>query len=327
MKQTIRWGILGTGYIARKFAEGLKNTENSELYAVASRNQITASDFAQEYNIHVSFCSYEALARDPNVDVVYIATPHNLHYDNTLMCLRNNKHVLCEKPFAVNEKEVKQMIQEASHRKLFLMEAMWSRFLPNVIKAKELIDSGTIGEVRFLKCDFGINPGYDEQNRWFNRQLIGGSLLDLGIYPVFLSLFLLGKPLEINSLAHIGPTLVDHSCGMTFRYPNALASLCSSAVAKTETIAEIVGTKGKIIFDPLWFCPVNIHLFDENNNEVPVNITVKGNGYNYEAQEVTDCLLNGQLESRIMSHDFSIQLIELLDTIRKQCNITYPDHD
>jgi scyllo-inositol 2-dehydrogenase (NADP+) len=327
MKQTIRWGILGTGYIARKFAEGLSDTENAELYAVASRTEETASAFAREFDIPVFHGSYEALACNENIDAVYVATPHNLHFSNTLMCLKNNKHVLCEKPFAVNVHEVKQMVEEATKRKLFLMEAMWSRFLPNIIKTKELIDNGAIGEVQFLKCDFGINPGYNEQNRLFNRQLIGGSLLDVGIYPVFLSLFLLGKPLEINALAQIGPTMVDHSCGITFRYPNALASLCSSAIAKTETIAEIHGTKGKIIIDPMWFCPVNIHLFDDNDNEIPVNLSFKGNGYNYEAQEVTNCLLNGLTESTKMSHAFSIQLIEILDLIRKQCNIQYPDHD
>jgi predicted dehydrogenase len=326
--KTIKWGILGTGYIARKFAEGLKVVDNAELLAVASRNSNTAEAFAAEYNVPKAYDSYEQLAADPDVDVVYIATPHHLHKSNTLMSLDHGKHVLCEKPFAVNEAEVKQMIAKAEEKGLFLMEALWSRFLPNIIKAKELIDSGAIGEPKLLNVDFGINVPFDPAHRLYNKDLVGGSLLDLGIYPVFLSLFLLGKPEKVQSLAVLGATDVDYTCSMSFAYPNDLMSVMfSSSQAQTDVVATIYGTKGSISFDKWWFCPVNIWLTDNQGNKTLVPLAFKGNGYNYEAQEVVDCLLAGKTQSDKMSWANSLELIIMLDRIRKQCGISYSKHD
>ncbi|MFN8209169.1 MAG: Gfo/Idh/MocA family oxidoreductase [Bacteroidales bacterium] len=175
MADSIRWGILGTGMIARKFAEGLREVAGAELRAVGSRNLNTANSFANDYNVRLAFGSYEALAACEEVDVIYIATPHNLHCENTLLCLDHGKHVLCEKPFAVNRKEVQQMIARAREKNLFLMEALWSRFLPHIIKAKELIRQGAIGEVKLLKADFGINSPFNEQHRHHKQEPIGGS--------------------------------------------------------------------------------------------------------------------------------------------------------
>ncbi len=324
----IRWGILGVGNIAHKFAEGLKVVPNSELFAVGSRNFQKAQEFGNHYNISKIYGSYEELASDPEVDVIYIATPHNLHFSNTMMCLEKGKNVLCEKPFAVNGREVRQMIAKAREKNLFLMEAMWSRFIPHIIKAKEMIDSGLIGDVKLLKADFGINFPFDEKNRVFNRQLIGGSLMDIGIYPVFLSLFLLGKPKSCVSVAGIGVTKVDNNCSIGFSYEKDLISvLYSSVVAKTDVTAEIHGTKGKIIFDEWWFTPVSFHHIDEHGNRNTIQMEFKGNGYNYEAEEVVNCLLEGNKQSDKMSWADSLLLIDQLDEIRKQCNITYPDHD
>jgi len=205
---------------------------------------------------------------------------------------------------------------------------MWSRFIPHIIKAKDLIDNGAIGEVKFMRCDFGMNFPFDPNHRIYNRQLIGGSLLDIGIYPVFLSLFLLGKPNAVKAIAGIGQTGVDYNCSMSFQYDQELISvLYSTIVAKTDITAEIHGTKGKIVFDEWWFTPVNIHLVDEAGNKTTVPVEFKGNGYNYEAEEVVNCLLNNQTQSNKMSWDASLELIDILDNIRKQCNITYPGHD
>ncbi|NJK98253.1 MAG: Gfo/Idh/MocA family oxidoreductase [Bacteroidales bacterium] len=328
MKKTIKWGILGTGNIAHKFAEGLRNVNYAEIFAVGSRNLNTALEFGSHYNISRAYGSYEGLSKDQDVDVIYIATPHNLHFSNTMMCLNNGKHVLCEKPFAVNGFEVRQMIQKAREKNLFLMEAMWSRFIPHIIKAKELINAGTIGEIKLLKADFGINFPFDETHRVYNRELIGGSLMDVGIYPVFLSLLLFGKPKLIKAIAGLGPTSVDHNCSISFQYDKDLITvLYSSIVARTPVTAEIFGTKGKITFDEWWFTPVPIHHTDEHGESCQIKLNYTGNGYNYEADEVVKCILSGKNQSELMTWSDSLLLIDTLDEIRSQCNIIYPDHD
>jgi len=326
--KTYHWGVLGTGFIAQKMADALPLVPNSKLYAIASRNKETADSFARQYKIEKSFGSYEELVNDPSVDIVYVATPHNLHYENTMMALEHGKHVLCEKPFAVNGREVRGMIAKAKEKNLFLMEALWSRFLPNVIKAKEIIGSGQIGKVRLLEADFGLNRPFDPQNRLFNKQLIGGSLLDLGIYPLFLALFLLGKPKSMKALAGMGQTDVDYNCSFTLGYDdNTIAVLHSSLVAQTEVVATIYGEKGKIVFDRWWFTPVPIHLFNTDGEEIPVTLRFEGNGYNYEATEVVKCLSNGKPQSDLMSWENSLLLIDMLDAIRNEIGLVYPGHD
>jgi predicted dehydrogenase len=314
--------------IARKFAEGLSDVTGAELKAVGSRNLNSANGFAQEYNVPHAYGSYEELASSREVDVIYIATPHNLHCANTLLCLDHGKHVLCEKPFAVNRKEVQQMIDRAQEKNLFLMEALWSRFLPHIIKTRELIEQGAIGEVKLLKADFGINSPYNELHRHFNRELIGGSLLDIGIYPLFLAQFLLGKPKQVKALAGLGPTLVDHSCSMSLLYKNDLvAHLFSSVVAQTEVTAEINGTEGKIVFDRWWFTLVPIHLIDAAGVSHDIPVEMHGNGYNYEAEEVGRCIRERKQQSDLWSWNDSLELIRLMDGIRQECGISYPGHD
>ena len=184
MTKRYKFGILGTGWIARKMANAFKHVDGATLYAVASRNQQSANSFAKEFKIEKAYGSYEAMLADPEVDVVYVATPHNLHHQNTLLCLDYGKHVLCEKPFAVNGREAREMIDKARAKKLFLMEAMWSRFLPHIIKAKEIVESGQLGKIKLLTADFCSKFVFNPNNRWFNLDLVGGSLLDIGIYPV-----------------------------------------------------------------------------------------------------------------------------------------------
>ena len=190
--KNIRWGIISTGWIAHKMATALKVVNGAELYAVGSRSIDTARKFAEEYSIPKAYGSYEELVNYPDVDVVYIGTPHNLHLPNTILALDHNKHVLCEKPLGVNRKEVDRMIAKAKEKNLFLMEAMWSRFLPNIIKTKDLVDSGAIGNVKFLTASFSIRSDNGPEHRHYNIDLCGGTILDTGIYNVFLSLLLLG---------------------------------------------------------------------------------------------------------------------------------------
>jgi predicted dehydrogenase len=324
----IKWGILSTGWIAHKFATALQVAANSEIYAVGSRNLQSARKFAAEFNIPNAYGSYLELVNDPAVDVVYVATPHNLHLENTLLALDHHKNVLCEKPMGVNHKEAAMMISKAREKKLFLMEAMWSRFLPNIIKTKELVDSGEIGRVKLLTAFFSMKSDNGPEHRHYNLELCGGTILDTGIYNVFLSLLLLGKPRAFSAIAGLGEQGGDNSCSYTFKYDkDTLAVMYSSFLANTPIVAEIHGEKGKIFLEHLWFCPGKVKVTYNDGRERVFDFEVKGNGYECEAEEVARCILAGRTESSLMSWNDSIQLVTMLDAIRKECGIVYPKHD
>lgn len=326
--KTFNFAIIGTGMIANKMAEALDHVEGICKYAVASRNHDKATQFANKWQFSKAYGSYKDLVKDNHVDVVYIATPHNLHCENTLMCFDYGKHVLCEKPLAVNKREVDLMMSSAKEKNLFLMEAMWTRFLPQITKAKELIDNGELGQINLLAADFCINKKVDPADRKFNRDLIGGSLLDIGIYPIFLSQYLIGEPHSFVATAGIGDTQVDYSCSMTLKYEGTkLGVVYSSFIADSGVNASVYGDKATLKFDPMWFTPVPFKLIDQDGNEKEHSFDFVGNGYNYEVDEVVDCLNKGLIESPKMSWDHSIALISLLDKIRYECGITYPGHD
>lgn len=327
-KKKIKWGILGTGRIAKTLATALKVVTDSELYAVGSRTEAKAREFATEFNIPNAYGSYEELVSNPDIDVIYIATPHHLHLQNTLLALNHNKHVLCEKPLGVNQKEVKTLMEKASEKNLFLMEALWSRFLPNIIKTKELIESGAIGEVKLMTAAFCFKSQNGSEHRHFNIDLCGGTILDIGIYNIFLSLLLFGKPQQITSVAGLSPQGGDNSCSYTFKYKDdMLAVMYSSFLANEPTVATIHGSKGKIVLEHKWFCPgpVNV-LYEDGSNQV-FDFEVESNGYQLEAQEVVKCILSGKTQSDLWSLNDSLQLVSVMDFIRKECGIVYPKHD
>lgn len=210
MKKEIRWGILAPGSIAHKFVRGLELLEDAKVVAVGSRSIGRAETFAQQYGIAKAYGSYEELASDPDIDIVYVATPHSAHKECALLCLKAGKAVLCEKPFTVNTKEAEEVIQYARESKLFLMEAMWIRYLPVIIKVREWLYKGVIGEVKMLKADFGFRIEWNPEGRLLNPALAGGALLDAGIYPVSFASMVFGKqPVEIKSMSYIGTTGVD----------------------------------------------------------------------------------------------------------------------
>jgi len=327
-EKKIKWGILSTGWITHKFATALQAADNSELYAVGSRTLDTAKKFAGEFHIPKAYGSYEELLSDPAVDVVYIATPHNLHLENTLLALDHHKHVLCEKPMGVNLKEEVRMIEKAKEKNLFLMEALWSRFLPNIIKTKELIDSGEIGDVKLLTASFSILSDNGPEHRHYNIDLCGGTILDTGIYNIFLSLLLLGKPKSISAIAGLSDQGGDNSCSYTFKYEkDTLSVMYSSFLADPPIVAEIHGTKGKIVLDHLWFCPGKVKLTYRDGREKIFEFKFKSNGYEFEAEETAKCILAGKTQSELWSWNDSIELISTMDSIRKQCGIVYPKHD
>jgi len=235
---------------------------------------------------------------------------------------------LCEKPFAINAAEVKRMITLARFQKTYLMEALWTRFLPTIFKTLQLIEDGSIGELISVKADFGFSAPFDAKGRLFNHHLGGGALLDVGIYPVFLSLLLLGKPNEIKAMAAIGSTNVDENCTVLMKYPeNKMAILYASITAKTNTEAWIYGSKGNIRINSRWHEPTSLTLLVKEAPPKDIFFNYSGNGYEFEAKAVMEDLSKGHIENALMSHDFSLDLIELLDQIRQEAGIFYPQHD
>jgi len=324
MKTKVNWAILGTGKIAEKFAEALQYVDNAQLYAVGSRQEHTAISFAQKFSIEKAYGSYEKMLADSEIDVVYIASPHVMHYKHTIMCLKSGKAVLCEKPFAMNAEQVDKMIEEAQKQNLFLMEALWTRFLPTINKIEELISKNVIGDIIQIQSDFGIKAVYDPQWRLFNKQLGGGALLDIGIYPVFISLFLLGEPDEIVSSSCIGKTGVDESMSVIFKYNQGkMASLNATFMANTPTETHICGTEARIKIHRMWHIPSFLTLTMNDGTSEDIKFNYRSNGYEYEAQEVTNCILAGEKQSSKMPLTFSQKLIRLLDKIRKQWGLEY----
>ncbi len=325
MQETYRWGILAPGKIAHKFATGLKLVPGAQLQAIGSRNLGRAQEFAAQYHAQKSYGSYEELAADPEVDVIYIATPHSFHMENSLLCLQHGKAVLCEKPLAINSRQVQAMIDASRQHNTFLMEALWSRFLPNILKAKELLDSEVIGKARHLEVDFGFEAVYDPESRLFNPALGGGALLDIGIYPLFFAVFLFGIPSLVESEAEFSPTGVDQSCRVKLTFASGVtADLWFTLTEHTAVEARIKGDQGEIMLPNRWYQPVNV-LTNMGPEPQETIIDFVGNGYNYQALEVQKCLSRAAIESDIWSHQNSLGLMQLMDQIRQQIGLVYPE--
>jgi predicted dehydrogenase len=312
------WGILGTGNISHKFAQGLQDAPGAKLYCVASRSKQKAKEFAEKYGIPKYYGSYEELAKDPSVQIVYIATIHPLHCENTLLCLDQKKAVLCEKPFAMNAGDVKRMIASAKKNNTFLMEALWTNFLPSIKKVRELLYEKVLGELVSIKAEFGFLRPFDNVHRFFKPELGGGSLLEIGIYPIFLSLLLLGYPDNCSAHSILSPTGTDLSTGIFLSWKSGqFAQLTSSFSVELDNEAVIYCTKGKIKLHKMFHMPTKLSII-KNDETTEIPITWKGNGYNYEAEEVMQCLAKKQIESPSLAHEFSLTLMHLLETILKE---------
>lgn len=326
INRPIRWGILGTGAIAAAFATALRQVTDATLFAVGSRSQTSADDFAQTHDLIRAFASYAELAADPDVDVVYIASPHTAHFEHTMLCLGAGKHVLCEKPFALNSTQTEQMVALAKHNGLFLMEAMWMRFIPLIIELRRRVDAGEIGQVRMIQADFGFRAPRNPHSRLFNPELAGGALLDLGIYPLAFSALLLGAPTEITSLANIGTTGVDEQSAYVLKHEGGELSVLASALrTQTSMSAWVYGTDGRIHLPKQFWRAKEMVLYRNEMEPESIHLPYTGNGYQFEAQEVVDCLRAGKTESEIMPLRDSESLMGTMDTIRRQWGLTYPN--
>ncbi|MEJ2113253.1 MAG: Gfo/Idh/MocA family oxidoreductase [Flavobacteriaceae bacterium] len=318
----IRWGIIGLGNIAHKFAKDLLTIEDAELYAVASRTQDKADEFAKKYNATKAYATYEDLANDSNVDAVYIATPHVYHKENTIMCLKKGIAVLCEKPFAMNAQEVDDMIACAKENNTLLMEALWTYFLPHYQYVLDLIKSEKYGKVLKLEADFGFVVEPDESSRTYNKSLGGGSLLDIGIYPIFVALSNFGLPNTIDATATFFENGVDSSCNMVFQYKNCEAHLESTFIANTPVEAIFYCEKAIIKINRMFHIPTTVSIIVDGKEEVK-DFGYNTIGYNYEAIHFNKLIREGKKESDIMTFDFSRKLIRLLDDVSEIIGLKY----
>lgn len=322
----INFGIIGLGKIAHKFAQDITLVPGARLYAVASRDKLKAQEFATTHGAEHHYESYKELVNNPEVAVVYIATPNNFHYRHVLLCLQAGKAVVCEKPFAINSKQAVEMIALAQEKKLFLMEALWTRFIPATQKVLELINQGLIGELTRVTADFGFAAEQDSSKRLFNNALGGGSLLDIGIYPIYLSVLLLGYPQKINATAKMHYTNVDAECSIILAYSGgAQAVLDASFLATTPTEAIIEGTQGAIYMHPRFHHCNKLTLKINGKADTAFDLPYAGFGYTHEIAEVVKCLNKDALESPLVSHKHTQEFMKLLDGIRKQMGLVYPE--
>ena len=322
--KNIRWGIIGLGKIANKFATDLASIEHVELVAVASRNIQNANNFAEKYNAKKAYSSYEELAKDTNVDAVYIATPHSFHKEHAILCLRNKKAVLCEKPFAMNLSEVAEMIQVAKENNVLLMEALWSFFLPHFTYVLDIVKSEKFGKLKSLEADFGFHTPYNTDSRLFKKELGGGSLLDIGIYPIFAALATLGEPDAIHAKATFFENGADASCDMVFQYKNAKATLKSTLLEEIPSIAILKFDKAIVKLNSQFHQSSSITVIQKNKEEI-INFDFKTIGYNFETEHFNNLIRAGEKESNIMTFEFSKNLINTLDKVREIIGLKYND--
>ncbi|QYF92596.1 Gfo/Idh/MocA family oxidoreductase [Massilia sp. PAMC28688] len=321
----IRWGILGTGGIARAFATALMATPGAVLAAVGSRSADSARAFGAEFGNPASYGSYEALADASGVDIIYIATPHPMHADNALMVLRAGKAVLCEKPFTMNLRQAREVVALARANRLFLMEAMWTRFMPALEEVRRIIASGEIGTVRQVHADFGFAATLDPEHRVNKRELGGGALLDLGIYPLSIACALLGPVESVRAQAFLTDGGIDHTTGFSLKHASGAMSVCSCSLrARTPCELTVSGTLGNVRMNAMFHLTESLTVKTADGTVRTIATPFLGNGYVHEALEAGRCLREGLIESPHMRHDDTLAIMGLLDTIRAQIGLYYP---
>ena len=327
MEKKIRWGILGPGSIAHKFATGLKVIPDAEIVAVGSRDLQRANTFADTFDVPHRHSGYVELANNSEVDVVYVATPHPFHKACAMLCLEAGRAVLCEKPLTVDASQAEEMIACAREHKRFLMEAMWTRFIPIMVKVREWLADGVIGEPRMLTADFGNRIALTAENmkgRLFALELAGGAMLDIGVYTVSLASMVFGAPAKITSLAHIGKTGVDEQSAVLLGYDaGQIASLSCAITTRTSQDARIFGAKGSI-YIPNFSRATSATLEVHGKEPLQIEIPFTDNGFEYQVLEVINCLRAGKLESDVMPLDESLSIVKTMDTVREQWGLKYP---
>lgn len=321
-KDRINWGIIGLGNIANQFASDLLLIEDANLVAVASRNFDKANDFAKQYNCQKAYDSYEALFVDDQVDIVYIATPHDSHAELSIKALESGKHVLCEKPLSLSYKDAVRMTEASKKYNRFFMEAFWTRFMPSVKEVLEKVNHGIIDEVNYVKADFAFYADEASGGRLFDKNLGGGALYDIGVYPLFLSYILLGIPKEIIAKSVCNESGIDLQTSMILNYENAQAILNATIVSESDMKAVIGGTQGHIQLNAPWFMADGYSIVKDNEEKI-VSLPNLGKGYTHEAIECHDCIRNNQMESQFWSHQNSLELSKIVEKIKLQIKLPF----
>lgn len=327
MPDKIQWGIISTGNIARKFASALKILPDANLLAVASRAHNSAQSFAKAFDVPRAYDSYEALADDPDIHAVYIATPHTLHHKNSIMCMRRGKAVLCEKAFAINAREAREMVSVAREEGVFLTEAMITRHVPLLKKVMQWVREGRIGEVRMVRASRCSRGEFPPGARHLNPALGGGSLLDVGVYPISFAFQVFGKPpVASNGLGHIGPEGSDEQGVALLQYDRGeIADLSFALRTNAVDEAYIFGTDGYIKIFDRFAVPTKAVLVQDEKVVDTIEEAIVGNALNYEAAEVMRCMREGLRESLYMPLEESVQIMEVMDTIRAGWGLRYPN--
>ncbi|GLS86505.1 oxidoreductase [Cypionkella aquatica] len=325
MAEKIRWGILATGWIAELFVKDLTMI-GSSVTAVGSRTAASATRFATEFGIPTAHASYEALAADPNVDIIYIATPHPQHITAAKLALNAGKHILVEKPFTINATEAAEITALAKAKGLLVLEAMWTRFLPHMLRIREIIAAGTLGEIRSITADHRQKLPDDPKHRLNALELGGGALLDLGIYPISLTYDILGKPDAVQAEATFRATGADAQIATIFHYASgAIATSLSSSDSAGPNRACIVGTKGRIEIDRVWYEPTSFRVYSNDNAVIETFDQPRaGRGMQYQAQEAEALITAGKTASTILSPEETVQIMQTLDELRAQIGLKYP---
>ena len=320
------WGILGTGTIAHLVAEDLALLPNAELTAVGSRAQERADAFGDTFDVPHRHGSYEALVANPDLNVVHVASPHSAHLKHATMALEAGCAVLCEKPLALNAEQAEQLIATARRRDQFLMEAMWTRFLPVMDDVRRLVhDEQALGDVHLLQADIGVTQSFDPTHRLFDPTLGGGALLDLGVYPLAFAFDLFGPPDTITSSAVIGETGIDEQCAAVFRYDDGTQAVWHASVrADAGRTCVLAGTGGRLRGTRAWWKGAPFELTRDDGTAETWARPYEGNGYQFEAAHVMHCLRAGRTESPRMPLDESRTLLETMDALRNEWGVTYP---
>ena len=325
MAAQIRWGILATGWIADLFTKDLILTGHA-VTAVGSRSQANADRFAKALGIPTAHGSYEALVADPNVDIIYIATPHPQHISAAKLALNAGKHILVEKAFTLNAAEAAEIVALAQAKGLVVLEAMWTRFLPHMKRIREILKAGMIGEVRSITADHRQKLPDDPKHRLNALDLGGGALLDLGIYPISFAWDVLGKPSAIQATATFRETGADAQVATIFHYANgAIATTLSSSDSAGPNRAAVVGTKGRIEIDAVWYSPTTFRVYDNDNNLIEAfDHAVAGRGMQFQADEAERLIAAGLTAGEIMPPSQSVEIMATLDEVRRQIGLRYP---
>ena len=324
----LRWGILATGGIAHSFARDLR-TAGLDITAVGSRRADAAASFAAEFGIAHAHGSYEDLVADPEVDIVYVATPHPSHAENAILALQAGKHVLVEKPFALNATEAALVRDVARSEGLLAMEAMWTRYLPHMVRIRQLLAEGALGEIRAVLADHTQRISTDPAHRLNALELGGGALLDLGIYPVSFAWDILGAPTSIAASATLGPTGADSEVATIFTHASgAVSTTLAASHAAGPNAAHIVGTEGRIQIDAVWYAPTTFRLHSGDGTVVEEYTSeVEGRGMQYQALAAEEYVASGKNDSELLPIDETVAIMEALDEVRSLIGVRYPGEE